>query len=525
MITIELLEERLYEQSKHGLRPSSRKIAARDNQALISELAAVTAYLPQDASILERIYSVKHGLTSRPCCQTCGGPLHSRALSRFKISEGYTKFCSPRCVRGNPAVQAKQVATCLAKYGVSSVLRAEAVRDKIKQTNLERHGVESTLQATHVAAARAAGLKAYHNDDRRMRLAALKRIGQREYPDYKVELDEQLFLSDLTMRFTHSCGRVFEARLLNGQAPRCPSCDPQRSNITAPHKSIVKLLEPYCGLGLVQNSRSMLKPSRKELDIYVPSARLGIEINGLYWHSFFAEERALIQLTRDYHLEKTRLAEANEIQLIHIWEHEANDPRMHDILLSKLGATVKIGARKLETRLISYKQAQEFLLKNHLQGSVVSSYQVGLFRADELLAVMTLGKPRFSKDADWELLRLCSKLGITVVGGASKMLARFVKDVAPSSILSYAERRLSSGNVYKALGFALMRRTSPGYFYWKTDNGSIRIVSRYMAQKHKLPKLLGDSFNVELTEQQNMLKQGYGLVYDCGQLVFIKQFG
>lgn len=518
MLTISLLEERLYEQSIHGPRPSSRKIAAKANHDLLLALTAETSTLPPNATVLERLYAFKHQIAFRPSCLTCNGPLHDWSLKRFDVKNGYTKFCSAACSKRHPDTNAKLVATSLAKYGVDSPLKAASVKQKIESSNLNRFGFKTSLQASHVKEARLLALNKYHADERKLRFAALKRIGQRAYADFCVEVDEGLFLDKLMMRFTHSCGHTFEVRLINGQPPRCPKCDPQKSNITQPHKVIRELITAE----FIENSRSLLKPSRKELDLYIPSVKLGIEINGLYWHSFFSEERSLVQLTKTYHLEKTKLAEANGIKLLHIWEHEVNDSRMHDLILSRLGKTQKIGARTLAVRTIPHDVARQFISANHIQGSVNSSYQAGLFNDDELLAVMTFGKPRFNKTVEWELLRFCSKAKTTVVGGASRLLAKFIKDVNPSSILSYSDRRLGGGTVYAMLGFKLAAQTAPGYFYWKTDKAKLELVSRYMAQKHKLGKLLGEKFDASLTEQQNMLNAGYGMIYDCGQNVFVK---
>ena len=51
----------------------------------------------------------------------------------------------------------------------------------------------------------------------------------------------------------------------------------------------------------------------KEIDIYIPEIKLGIEFNGNYWHSLKKQ---------NYHLNKTKECENKNIRLIHIWEDE-----------------------------------------------------------------------------------------------------------------------------------------------------------------------------------------------------------
>ena len=46
---------------------------------------------------------------------------------------------------------------------------------------------------------------------------------------------------------------------------------------------------------------------------------------------------------------------------------------------------------------------------------------------NELIEVMTFGKPRYNKKYEWELLRLCTKFGYIVSGGANKLIKYFIR--------------------------------------------------------------------------------------------------
>lgn len=110
----------------------------------------------------------------------------------------------------------------------------------------------------------------------------------------------------------------------------------------------------------------------------------------------------------------------------------------------------RIYARKCVVRSVEHNVAVEFLDKNHMQGACQSKYQYGLYYNDELVSIMTFGKSRFKKE--FELTRFCNKLNVTVVGGASKLLRHFLQDhVEIEEIISYADRRLSTGNLYDKL--------------------------------------------------------------------------
>lgn len=124
------------------------------------------------------------------------------------------------------------------------------------------------------------------------------------------------------------------------------------------------------------------------------------------------------------------------------------------------------------------------------------------------------GVPRFNKRYDFELLRLASKKFTSVVGGASKLL-KFFRDSHTGSIISYANRRFSTGDVYRKLGFIQLGRTDVNYFYTRHNE----VLTRYQCQKHKLKDLL-ENFDPSKTESENMRLNGYFKVFDCGNLIF-----
>ena len=108
-----------------------------------------------------------------------------------------------------------------------------------------------------------------------------------------------------------------------------------------------------------------------------------------------------------------------------------------------------------------------------------------------------------------------------VIGGASKLFSNFLKIYNPLSVISYADRRYSGGNLYKSLGFSFKENTRIGYFYIKNiGTKTYKKVSRVSAQKHKLPKFL-EKFDENLTEVENMFLNEYRRVWNCGNSTFI----
>jgi hypothetical protein len=263
-----------------------------------------------------------------------------------------------------------------------------------------------------------------------------------------------------------------------------------------------------------RNKRIFNNGMCKEIDIYIPSKKIALELNGLYWHSESSGEK-----DRRYHIEKLNFINNEGIKLFQFYDYEWTNKKelVQSMIKSKLGLSdTKIMARKCFIKEIDSKDEKIFLENNHIQGGVQSSKRYGLYYNEELVALLTLGKPRYNKDYDWEILRYCNKINSNVIGGFSRLLSHFIKEIKPKNILTYADRRYSDGGVYEKNGFKYLHDSSPNYYYFKDDS---RLYHRSTFQKHKLAKLL-ESFNPNLTEWENMQANGYDRIWDCGNLVF-----
>lgn len=312
------------------------------------------------------------------------------------------------------------------------------------------------------------------------------------------------------------CGNEFKQKIygtglgVDGQVPRCEKCFPNHTSSIAEQEVVEFIKSVYCG-EILTKVQTILE-NRKELDVYLPEKHFAIEFDGLYWHSKQNGKDA------SYHLLKTEECLKHGIHLIHIFEDEWMHKKkiVKDRLLSILGSIEKrIFARKCAIRDICSGESNTFLEENHLQGADNSSIRYGLFYNNELVSVMTFGKPRFDNNHNYELIRFASKKEYNVIGGASRLL-RYFRNNHNGSIVSYADRRYSDGTFYEKIGFVLKGISQPNYWYVKNNEK----LSKYACQKYKLLALLGDGFDASLSERENMIKNGYDVIYDCGNLIF-----
>ena len=287
----------------------------------------------------------------------------------------------------------------------------------------------------------------------------------------------------------------------------CLNCLPILSGRSNLELEVLDHIKEIYHKEIITNTKSVIEG---ELDIYLPDENIAFEFNGLYWHSELHKDK-------NYHLNKTKMCAERGIELVHIFEDDWRFKKdiIMSIIKNKLGISKRIFARNCQVEIMTdNKVIRNFLTANHIQGFVGSKFKIGLKYKGELVSLMTFGslrKPLNSKGGsdEWELLRFCNKLGIQVVGGASRSLKNFIREKSPNTIISYSDSSRSNGKMYDTLGFTFLSDTPPNY-YWVIDG--VR-KHRFNYRKDKLVKEGADS---ELTEVEIMNQRGYYRIFDCG---------
>lgn len=277
------------------------------------------------------------------------------------------------------------------------------------------------------------------------------------------------------------------------------------------------LFEYYKNIKCVKsNDRTLIYPY--EIDVIIDN--ICIEYDGILFHSNgtsfpgMCGRRFKDELIPD------------DYELLTIFENEFLDETKRNIWFSIINNKLNLNKNKLFARKCTIKEvnsetAKIFCENNHLQGYAKSSIKIGLYHNEELVSLMTFSKSRFNKNIEYELIRFCSKINTTVSGGAGKLLKYFENTYNPKSLISYANKRWSQGKIYSKLGFEFIEDTKDNYFYFKPNENIL--YSRNMFQKHKLKEKL-DSFNIELSEKQNMFNNGYRQIFDYGNKKYIKYY-
>lgn len=189
------------------------------------------------------------------------------------------------------------------------------------------------------------------------------------------------------------------------------------------------------------------------------------------FHFVSLKAQVLNQCQPLFFMQCSQISEQQNIKCIHIWEDvfKRNPTLVIDRLSAIIGRRKRIHARQTIVQRIQKYESEQFLNHNHLQGNASAYYKYGLYFKNELVAVATFSKSRVMNDGvvpyrSYEWVRFTSKSGTTVIGGLSKLLNHFIKEVNPAHIMTYADRDWGDGIGYTKLGFKAIEEMEPQPF-------------------------------------------------------------
>ena len=259
----------------------------------------------------------------------------------------------------------------------------------------------------------------------------------------------------------------------------------------------------------------------KEIDLLIEEKRIGIEFDGLKWHTEWFGKK-----DRKYHCNKTNRCNEKGYGLIHIFEDEYVNKK--EIVYNKLKHLLhlnydlpKIGGRKIQVREIYKYDAQVFLEQYHIQGFSSSTVYLGGFYNDELVAVMTFKYGNIT-NPNWELTRFATNFNYIYQGVGSKMFKYFIKTYNPNIIVSFADRRWTpwqDNNLYVKLGFKLESINKPDYRYYNEKIDKYKRFHKMAFNKKVLSHKYG--FPLTMTETEMVKELGYDRIWDCGLFKFV----
>lgn len=152
-------------------------------------------------------------------------------------------------------------------------------------------------------------------------------------------------------------------------------------------------------------------------------------------------------------------------------------------IASRLGHTQRIHARQCTLERVPAARAKLYFNTHHLMGYATAYYHYALMHKGEAAAMMAFSKGRKMRrlpetHRSYELVRFCNTSFTTVVGGFSKLLQHFIREVDPGDIMTYIDTSWAEPDAYYKQGFHLDSQQKPNGFLIHTLTGE-----RVMAPK------------------------------------------
>lgn len=297
------------------------------------------------------------------------------------------------------------------------------------------------------------------------------------------------------------------------------------------------------GVDYVANHRKLL--NGLELDFYIPSKNLAIEVNPNVTHNSnrYATnpERTCHGHVQEasYHYNKYKSASAKGITLIHLYGYDLDPVIFNTRTKTRIkqlvsGYSVRLFARntviKKATKQADKKRARDFLNEYHVQGASRASVYYLVYNDSNLVAVASFDMN--NRNFESELKRLCVKPDVQIVGLTSKIIARFFKDHDVEELYSYSDNNLGNGLSYQKAGGVLVKETGPSLLFssWTdpTDVYSWQIATPWGAREGLLSKYgqfdsqedIDRFVETELSHRTDD-KKGYDRIYTAGSKLWL----
>lgn len=402
-------------------------------------------------------------------------------------------------------VKKKLEKTCLARYGVRRPNCFNEIFNKVKETNKTKYGVDNQFKRKDYLKNRIEE-KYGSTEEFNKQISAIRK--QSFLDKYGVDNPSQIdFVKE---KKKNSSIKTFRDRYGVDYSVLLPCVRDKKGNPsdTVPNNTFASLLDEN---SITYNKEFPLQSYSYDFKI----DDILVEINPSATHnSNWSPHGDKWVKKQDYHFNKSKTAMDNGYRCVCVWDWDNLDA-----VVELLKDRDVLYARKCVVKEISEKDASEFLAFHHVQGNSKARIFVGLFYLDELVSVMTFGKPRYNNKFEFELIRYCSIKN--VVGGAEKLFSYFVKKYNPKSVISYCDLSKFSGKVYDKLGFILKDTSISKHWY---NIKTKKHITDNLLRQRGFDQLLGNiygKFGKGTNNEELMLQHGFVEIYDCGQATYV----
>lgn len=271
----------------------------------------------------------------------------------------------------------KRKKTNLKKYGCEEHLSNSEIREKIKNTCLDKYGVDCIVKYKNIK----------NSQIKKTKISKFEK--SKKYYKEKYDLD-LIDFDNKDYKFNCKKGHQFliKKSLLKNRLYHlievCTICNPiGLSFISQGEKELRNFIEKYIDNVQLTN-RDKIHPYH--LDLYLPDLNIAFEYNGVYWHNDKNKGKY-------YHKNKSKFCKDKGIELIHIWENDWKERKeiVKSIILKKLNINEINIYDNYIIKKINKDIVNEFIFNNSLKDRN-SIYGYGLYYKNELVSIISVNE-------------------------------------------------------------------------------------------------------------------------------------
>lgn len=347
--------------------------------------------------------------------------------------------CSRKCQAKSQKVREKRKQTCLERFGTENAYQSEQIKEKIKQKNLERRGVEYPSQSKECIQKRKENNIIKYGVDSPSKLdsvkekgiqSCLERFGRRSNMHMHITNYDNYNDEYIMNNFVHN--GIFDCLAFEqyfNLTRKESYLTIKRLGVTYNKRvfSLIQhsLFESIDVQNKLENDRTIINPL--ELDIVLPDYKLAIEYNGIYWHSSDKKDKM-------YHFNKSNMCREHGYTLFHTFESENID-----IWKAYIDRFIKncviIDASHCEKHEITNKDANSFYKLNHIEGfpnGFNISKNIALINDGKIIQCISLSNNK--------IIRNCTLNGYYITDGL-KLLISDLHNISIKANLRYEDLR------------------------------------------------------------------------------------
>lgn len=309
------------------------------------------------------------------------------------------------------------------------------------------------------------------------------------------------------------CGDVYETSMfnwINGLVVACPNC--RRRQYSAAEKELCEEIRSW-GIDVEENVH--LTGDGRTYDMYIPSKKVAIEYNGLYYHSDAIREDV------DFHFNKCADCLQVGIELVQVWEDDYLLKRdiVLDSLKERLGVSNKktVNGKDCSLYMVNNEESKEFLNKYCLKGTVLGTASIGLYTPeDELVSLIVIDYRK--ENQELFLKRFVNSCNVV---GSLDIFLECLKEEYPDAkgVTVITSNSETFGDIYKSSGFVTKEFIKPDFMYLYSNKREHKL--KFSKERFKSdPNLY---YEEGMTEAELAYANGIPRVYDAGKIRWYKE--